>query len=470
MPSLSAPQGNFVGIDNYVKMISRLEFPAHAVTTAWFAIVSVAAEMVIGVLAALLLNQQFYGRGVLRALMILPWALPTVVNATLWRLIYNPEYGALNAALTQIGVLGAYRSWLGEPGTALAALILADCWKNFPLVALIALAALQAVPRDITAASLVDGAGPFARFRFVILPYLAGPLMVALVLRTIEAFKVFDIIWVMTRGGPANSTRTLSILVYQEAFSFQRAGSGASLALIVTLLVTVLAAAYAALVRKTAGSVRMMERREPCFPSSSTSAPFLLAAVILAPILWLFIMSISPAADLAAKPLRLVAAVHGFLALRGIALDVENSAGGAFTSSLVNSIEVAGMATIAAIALAIPAGWAVSRTPSVGWSLYDGDRHLHAAAGGAGGAALYGTVASRHAEQRLRARAGLSDHPGALHHLADEIRLRFHPEGDRGGGDDRRRRPVSRRCGSSRCRWRTRHGDIGAVCLPACLG
>ena len=178
----------------------------------------------------------------------------TVVNATLWRLIYNPEYGALNAALTQIGLIGDYRSWLGQPGTALAALIAADCWKNFPLVALISLAALQAVPRDITAASLVDGAGAFSRFRFVILPYLAGPLMVALVLRTIEAFKVFDIIWVMTRGGPANSTRTLSILVYQEAFSFQRAGSGASLALIVTLIVTVLAVCYGMLVRRAAGS------------------------------------------------------------------------------------------------------------------------------------------------------------------------------------------------------------------------
>lgn len=246
--------GNFVGIDNYVKTITGSNFQRTLVTTAKFAIISVFAEMVLGVLAALLLNQEFRGRTVLRGLMILPWALPTVVNATLWRLIYNPEYGALNAALTQIGLLDAYRSWLGEPGTALASLIIADCWKNFPLVALIALAALQAVPRDIQAASLVDGAGPFARFRFVTLPYLAGPLMVALVLRTIEAFKVFDIIWVMTRGGPANSTRTLSILVYQEAFSFQRAGSGASLALIVTLLVAVLAAAYAVLVRKTAGS------------------------------------------------------------------------------------------------------------------------------------------------------------------------------------------------------------------------
>jgi multiple sugar transport system permease protein len=246
--------GAFVGFDNYLKMLSNSNFQRALYATTWFAVVSVTAEMVIGVLAALLLNQRFYGRTVLRALLILPWALPTVVNATLWRLIYNPEYGALNAALTQVGLLDSYRSWLGEPGTAMTALIVADCWKNFPLVALIALAALQAVPRDITSASLVDGAGPFARFRFVILPYLAGPLMVALVLRTIEAFKVFDLIWVMTRGGPANSTRTLSILVYQEAFSFQRAGSGASLALVVTLIVTVLAIGYGMLVRRTAGS------------------------------------------------------------------------------------------------------------------------------------------------------------------------------------------------------------------------
>ncbi len=246
--------GSFVGVDNYERMLTGSSFQRALVTTTWFAVVSVAAEMVLGVLAALLLNQRFRGRTALRALMILPWALPTVVNATLWRLIYNPEYGALNAALTQLGLIDSYRSWLGEPGSALTALIIADCWKNFPLVALIALAALQAVPRDITAAALVDGAGPFNRFRFVIMPYLAGPLLVALVLRTIEAFKVFDIIWVMTRGGPANSTRTLSILVYQEAFSFQRAGAGASLALIVTLLVTVLAAAYAALLRRAAGA------------------------------------------------------------------------------------------------------------------------------------------------------------------------------------------------------------------------
>lgn len=247
--------GNYVGFANYIKILSGAVFQKTLWTTLWFALASVSIEMVVGVLAALLLNQKFYGRTVLRALMILPWALPTVVNATLWRLIYNPEYGALNAALTQVGLLEFYRSWLGEPGSAMWAIILADAWKNFPLVALIALAALQAVPRDTIAASYVDGAGAFRRFRYVTLPHLAGPLMVALVLRTIEAFKVFDIIWIMTRGGPANTTRTLSILVYQEGFSFQRAGSGASLALIVTLIISCLALAYGGLLRKSAGSM-----------------------------------------------------------------------------------------------------------------------------------------------------------------------------------------------------------------------
>ena len=113
-------------------------------------------------LAALLLDQEFHGRTVLRAMMILPWALPTIVNATLWRLIYSPEYGALNSLLTQIGILDTYRSWLGEPSSAMASLIVADAWKNFPLVTLIGLAALQAVPKDIKAAAVVDGAGALA--------------------------------------------------------------------------------------------------------------------------------------------------------------------------------------------------------------------------------------------------------------------------------------------------------------------
>ena len=246
--AMASRTGTFIGLDNFTRNLGSRAFQAAFLNTAWFTLLSVGAELVLGVLAALLLNQEFRGRTALRALMILPWALPTIVNAVLWRLIYNPEYGALNSALFQMGLIEGYRSWLGEPQSAMLAMVVADVWKNFPLVALISLAALQSVPRETLAAATVDGAGAWARFRHVTLPYLAGPLMIAIVLRTIEAFKVFDIIWVMTRGGPANTTRSLSILVYQEAFSFQRAGSGASLALIVTLL----AGVYVAIMRRTA--------------------------------------------------------------------------------------------------------------------------------------------------------------------------------------------------------------------------
>jgi multiple sugar transport system permease protein len=243
-------ESHWVGLANFSKVLASPQFHQVLWTTILFVLISVTAEVVLGVLAALLLDQEFVGRSFLRALMILPWALPTVVNATMWRLIYNPDFGAFNALLTQTGLIADYRSWLGETQTALYAVCLADVWKNFPLVALIALAALQSVPRELKAAAIIDGAGPLARFRTVTLPYLAGPLTVAIVLRMIEAFKVFDIIWVMTRGGPANSTRTVSIFVYQEAFSFQHAGTGASAALMVVLISAVLISTYVTMLRR----------------------------------------------------------------------------------------------------------------------------------------------------------------------------------------------------------------------------
>ncbi|MET1028734.1 MAG: sugar ABC transporter permease [Dongiaceae bacterium] len=241
---------NWVGLANYQKVFSAPAFYTTVWTTIHFVLISVGGELLLGLLAALLLDQRFHGRGLLRALMILPWALPTVVNATMWRLIYNPDFGAFNALFTQLGLIGAYRSWLGEPTSALYAVCLADIWKNFPLVALIALAALQSVPRELRAAAVIDGAGPWSRFRAVVMPYLIGPLTVAVVLRIIEAFKVFDIIWVMTRGGPANTTKTISILVYQQAFSFQQAGLGASIALIMVLISTILITTYVTILRK----------------------------------------------------------------------------------------------------------------------------------------------------------------------------------------------------------------------------
>ncbi|CAI0824937.1 Inner membrane ABC transporter permease protein ycjO [Serratia proteamaculans] len=234
----------WVGADNFIYALTDSDFQAALWRTLYFTLVSVAFEGVIGVLVALLLNQKFHGRNVLRVLVILPWALPTIVNATMWRLNFNPDYGSINALLTQLGVIDHYRSWLGDPASALNAVMLADIWKNYPLITLLTLAALQSIPDDLYEAARLDGASAWRRFRAITLPAILAPLAVALVLRTIDAFKVFDIIYVMTRGGPMDSTKTLSFFVYQESFSYLRAGSGAAYAVLMTLLCGLLIALY----------------------------------------------------------------------------------------------------------------------------------------------------------------------------------------------------------------------------------
>lgn len=246
--------GNWVGLDNFVTAFYDEEFREGFGRTLYFTFVSVGSETVIGVLVALLLNQEFRGRVVMRALLVLPWALPTIVNAMMWRLIYNPEYGAFNALLTQLGILNEYRSWLGDPASAMNMVVLADVWKNYPIVAMIALAALQTVPAELHEAARLDGAGAVQRFFHVTLPGIMGPLTVALVLRTIEAFRVFDIIYVMTRGGPADSTKTVSFYVYQESFSYMNAGSGAAFAVSVLGFSALLIAGYIVLLRRQQGS------------------------------------------------------------------------------------------------------------------------------------------------------------------------------------------------------------------------
>lgn len=238
---------NYVGIENYLYALTDPDFLASILRTLYFTVVSVALEGIIGVLVALLLNQKFYGRSVLRVLVILPWALPTIVNAMMWRLNFNPDYGSINALLTQLGIIDGYRSWLGSPDSALNAVMLADVWKNYPLVTLMTLAAMQSIPEDLFEAARLDGASAFRRFRAITFPAIVGPLSVALILRTIDAFKIFDIIYVMTRGGPVDSTKTLSFLVYQESFSYLRAGSGAAYAILMTLMCSILIALYMAM-------------------------------------------------------------------------------------------------------------------------------------------------------------------------------------------------------------------------------
>jgi multiple sugar transport system permease protein len=242
-------KSHWIGFENYVYALTDPAFLQAMGRTLYFTISSVGLEAVFGVLVALLLNQRFPGRNFCRALLVLPWAIPTIVNALMWRLIYQPDFGALNAVLVQNGVMDHYRSWLGEESSAMNSVIIADVWKNYPIVALIVLAALQNAPKELYEAAKLEGANAWACFKTVTWPVIMAPLLIALVLRAIEALKVFDIVYVLTHGGPADSTKTLSFFVYQESFSFNRVGSGASYALLVVLMAMVFILIYVRLVK-----------------------------------------------------------------------------------------------------------------------------------------------------------------------------------------------------------------------------
>ncbi len=234
----------FVGLQNYATELGNPDFWSAVGRSLFFTVFSTAIELVLGVGLALLMDQPLRLRWLLRSLVILPWALPTIVNALMWRWIDNAEYGALNALLFQSGLIDGYRQWLSDPGTAMWMVIIADAWKMTPLVAILVLAALQGISREQLEAARVDGAGTVATFRYVVLPLLTPTLLIVLVLRTMEAFKVFDIIWIMTNGGPANTTQTIAIYAYQTAYRAYDFGRGAALGYLIALAIMILAALY----------------------------------------------------------------------------------------------------------------------------------------------------------------------------------------------------------------------------------
>ena len=234
----------FVGLGNYIDQLTDPDFWAAVGRSLVFTITSTTLELVLGLALALLMNQPLRGRWILRSLIILPWALPTIVNALMWRWIDNAEYGALNALLTQLGLLHDYTVWLSDSDRAMWMVVLADVWKMTPLVAILLLAALQTVDKEVVEVARVDGASSWQSFRLIILPLITPVILIVLVLRTMEAFKVFDIIWIMTGGGPANATQTISIYAYQTAFQSYDFGSGAALGYLIAMIIMGLAAIY----------------------------------------------------------------------------------------------------------------------------------------------------------------------------------------------------------------------------------
>jgi ABC-type sugar transport system permease subunit len=238
--------GNYpgVGFRNYTAALSNPGFWSAVERTAYFTFVSTALELVFGIGIALLLYAPLRMRWLFRTIVVLPWALPTIVNGALWRYMFDANYGVINAAFTQLHLLGSYKSWLSSPFGALNIVILADVWKNTSLVAFFLLAGLATIPRELYEAARIDGVTPFQAFMRITLPLLRPAIVVVLVLRTIEAFKVFDIIYVMTGGGPANGTQSVAFYTYQRAFSDEYFGYGSALAYLIVLFILVLAALY----------------------------------------------------------------------------------------------------------------------------------------------------------------------------------------------------------------------------------
>lgn len=198
--------------------------------TAVFTFGSVAIEMVLGTIFAFLLHRSFRGRGVARALTMLPWALPTAVMALAWAWIFNDTFGVANDLLRRSGLAARPIAWLGEPGLAMLAMIVADVWKTTPFVMLIVLAGLQGIPPQVLEAARVDGLGRWRRIRHVSLPLLAPSLLLAFAFRSIQAFGAFDLVYVMTGGGPGGSTETVSLYAFQNFFRYLDFSYGAAIA------------------------------------------------------------------------------------------------------------------------------------------------------------------------------------------------------------------------------------------------
>jgi len=242
---LARPQlDHFIGLDNYDSLLHNARYLHSLRATATFSLGSVILELALSVGIALVLNQKFKGRGFVRGLIILPWALPSVVNAAMWKWIYNADYGALNALLTQLGLMAHYKVWLAHSNSAMILLILANIWKETPFCTLLILAALQSIPEELYEAAKVDGASAWQRFRRITLRLILPVLMVAGLLQTIWGFQTFELAYVVTGGGPYSSTELISLRIYALTFRSLRFGYGSAMAYLTSLILLIPAVFY----------------------------------------------------------------------------------------------------------------------------------------------------------------------------------------------------------------------------------
>lgn len=228
--------GAFVGLRNFRTIFTDPEFRGAAWNTVWWTIANVLAQVLLGTALALLLHRRFPGAGVFRTLVVIPWVVPSVAAVLIWRYLYDPSVGLVNAVLMRLGWVSEPVVFLGNPHTALTAVIIESIWKGTPFVVIIMLAGLQVVAPEEREAAAVDGAGPWRVFRYIVLPHLRPSLALATILTTVYTVNNFNAVWLMTGGGPVGSTEILFTYGYRKAFVEWDFGQGAAVSVVLFTL------------------------------------------------------------------------------------------------------------------------------------------------------------------------------------------------------------------------------------------
>ena len=242
--SLVTQENDFIGLANYTALLGDEAFWNAWRHTMVFTFVSTLLETILGLGMALLLVEAFVGRSIVRAAMLVPWAMPTVVTSKMFGWLFDGQYGLINYLLRSAGLIDENINWLGSVDHALGTIIIADVWKTTPFMALLLLAGLQTVPGSLTEAARMDGAKAWQTFWFVRLPLLVPTLLIAGMFRALDAFRVFDLVYVLTGGGPADSTETLSTLSYKILFSTLQFGYGSALSTAMFITETLIAIGF----------------------------------------------------------------------------------------------------------------------------------------------------------------------------------------------------------------------------------
>jgi len=229
----------FIGLDNYLRLFKDPGFFQALRFTLCFIFISVPLELALGMMFALVLHERIPGRGFLRVSLLIPWAIPAAISARLWELVYNYHYGFANFLFMSLGFVDTPVHWLGTSTGAFFSLVAADAWKTAPFVAIILLAGLQALSDDLYDQAKIDGAGIFQRFFFITLPQLRPVLVVALLFRTIDALRIFDLIYVLTGGGPGGATNSLSLYGYKY-FLASDFGYGSAVSVLLFIIALIL--------------------------------------------------------------------------------------------------------------------------------------------------------------------------------------------------------------------------------------